>query len=60
MNKEYAIGAASLTDHFIIPHENVTQEYVERELKRVRGRLKEMYKIFMGDREPENLWKEKQ
>ncbi|MGZ5219927.1 MAG: phosphoribosyltransferase, partial [Chitinophagaceae bacterium] len=24
MNKEYAIGAASLTDYFILPHENVT------------------------------------
>lgn len=55
MNKEYAIGAASLTDHFIIPHENVTDEYIEQELKRVRSRLKEMYVRFMGDKEPENL-----
>jgi putative phosphoribosyl transferase len=55
VNKEYAIGAASLTDYFIIPHENVSDEYIEQELKRVRSRLKEMYVRFMGDKEPENL-----
>lgn len=55
MNKEYAIGAASLTDYFIIPHENVTKEYVDQELKKIRLRLKEMYERFMGDKEPESL-----
>jgi putative phosphoribosyl transferase len=55
MNKEYAIGAASLTDYFVVPHENVTDEYIERELKKIRSRLKEMYTRFMGEREPENL-----
>lgn len=54
VNKEYAIGAASLSDHFIVPHENVSDEYIEMELRKVRTRLKEMYKKFMGDREPEN------
>ncbi|MGZ8511184.1 MAG: phosphoribosyltransferase [Chitinophagaceae bacterium] len=55
MNKEYAIGAASLTDYFILPHENVTEEYIEQELERVRSRLKEMYTRFMGDEEPQEL-----
>ncbi len=55
MNKEYAIGAASLTDYFVIPHENVTEEYIQQELLRIRSRLKEMYEKFMGDKEPENL-----
>jgi predicted phosphoribosyltransferase len=55
MNKEYAIGAASLTDYFVIPHEHVTPEYIEHELLRIRTRLKEMYKRFMGDKEPESL-----
>ena len=55
MNKEYAIGAASLTDHFIIPHQDVSDEYIEHELQQVRTRLKEMYKRFMGDKEPESL-----
>jgi putative phosphoribosyl transferase len=54
-NKEYAIGAASLTDYFIIPHENVSEEYIEHELQQVRTRLKEMYRMFMGDKEPESL-----
>ena len=55
MNKEYAIGAASLTDYFVVPHDDVSDEYIQLELKKVRSRLKEMYKIFMGDKEPENL-----
>lgn len=54
-NKEYAIGAASLTDYFVIPHENVSEEYIQREVGKIRDRLKEMYTQFMGDREPENL-----
>jgi putative phosphoribosyl transferase len=55
INKEYAIGAASLTDYFIIPHQDVTEEYIQKELLRVRARLKEMYTKFMGNKEPENL-----
>ena len=54
-NKEYAIGAASLTDYFTIPHENVTEEYIQAEIVRIRTRLKEMYKIFMGDQPPADL-----
>lgn len=55
MNKEYAIGAASLRDYFIIPHENVSEEYIKQELLKVRTRLKEMYTMFMGNKDPENL-----
>ena len=55
MNKEYAIGAASLTDYFVIPHENVSDQYIQQELQDIRIRLKEMYRRFMGDKEPENL-----
>ena len=54
-NKEYAIGAASLTDYFTIPHENVTEEYIQAEIVRIRTRLKEMYKIFMVDQQPADL-----
>ena len=54
-NKEYAIGAASLTDYFVLPHENVSEAYIEKEIALIRRRLKEMYRIFMGDREPEKL-----
>lgn len=54
-NKEYAIGAASLSDYFIIPHEYVTNEYIQNELVVIRRKLREMYRKFMGDKEPESL-----
>ena len=52
--KEYAIGSVSLTDHFVLPYENVTQEYINEEVQRIRTRLKEMYTRYMDDKEPEN------
>ncbi len=55
VNKEYAIGAASLTEYFVVPHKEVTQEYIDEELKTIRIRLKEMYKKFLGDKTPETL-----
>ena len=48
INKEYAIGAASLSEHFIIPHDDVSQKYVEEELARVRERLGVMNATFNG------------
>jgi predicted phosphoribosyltransferase len=54
-HKEYAIGAASLTDYFVVPHRNVSPEYIDRELTAIRLRLKEMYHKFMGGKEPENM-----
>lgn len=54
-HKEYAIGAASLSDYFVIPHPGVTAQYIQQELVAIRTRLKEMYRKFMGDRPPENL-----
>lgn len=55
LNKEYAIGAASLNDYFIIPHENVSEAYIQEELQKVRIRLKEMNTLFMGKNENEKL-----
>jgi putative phosphoribosyl transferase len=55
MNKEYAIGAASLSDYFIVAHEDVSELYVEQELQRVRNKLRGLYSKFMGMKEPENL-----
>lgn len=54
-HKEYAIGAASLSDYFVIPHQNVPPEYIERELVSIRERLKEMYRKFIGDAPPEKI-----
>lgn len=55
MNKEYAIGAVGLTERYIVPHEEVTDAYIEEETKRIRNRLKEMQHKFMGGKEPEDL-----
>ncbi len=55
LNKEYAIGAASLTDYFVIPHEDVTQEYIADELIKVRARLQDMQSKFMGNKKPINI-----
>ncbi len=55
LNKEYAIGAAGLSDYFVIPHDNVTDDYIEEELTRIRTRLREMQKLFMGNKVPLSL-----
>ena len=54
-NSEYAIGAVSLTDRFVVPHEDVSQEYIDRETEMIRIKLKEMYVKFMGDKDPEPI-----
>jgi len=55
LNKEYAIGAASLTDYFVVPHEEVSEAYIEAELKRIRSRLNEMQKNLHADPLPESF-----
>lgn len=55
LNKEYAIGAVGLKDMFVIPHENVTEFYIQNQVQKIRTRLHEMQKKFMGDKEPEDL-----
>jgi predicted phosphoribosyltransferase len=55
LNKEYAIGAVSLKDMFVIPHENVTDFYIQKQVEKIRLRLQEMQERFMGEKEPENI-----
>jgi predicted phosphoribosyltransferase len=55
MNPEYAIGAASMHDYIVVPHDNVSQDYIDSEVVKIRRKLKEMYMKFMGDKEPEDL-----
>ncbi|PZR25523.1 MAG: phosphoribosyltransferase [Citrobacter freundii] len=54
-NKEYAIGAASLNDHFVVQGIYVSDEYIEEELSGIRKRLREMQRRFMGTNEPESI-----
>jgi predicted phosphoribosyltransferase len=55
MNPEYAIGAVSLSDRYIVPHDDVTDEYIEAETERVRARLRQMQEKFVGNRKPESV-----
>lgn len=55
MNPEYAIGAASLQDYFVVPHENVTDAYIESEVGRIRKRLRAMQDKFMEQTDPAEL-----
>jgi len=55
LQKEYAIGAASLSNYFVVPHKDVPDAYVQSELLAIRARLKEMYRKFMGDHAPEDI-----
>lgn len=52
-NKEYAIGAVGIYDRIVVPHEAVTQAYIENETERVRARLLEMQQKYMGNKQPE-------
>lgn len=54
-NEEYAIGAASLTDRYVSPRENVSDDYIEKETERVRARLREMKEKFIGNHQPESI-----
>lgn len=54
-NREYAIGAVSLNDRYVVPHPDVPPDYIEKETENIRLRLKEMYKKFMGSRKPADL-----
>ena len=55
MNHEYAIGAVSMSDSMIVPHEGVDNEYLQAEIHSIRTQLKAMYTKFMGDKEPEKI-----
>lgn len=51
-NREYAIGAVSLTDSFLLPHIGVSSTYIKAETEHIRKRLREMRLKFMGTAEP--------
>lgn len=55
LNKEYAIGAVSLWGSFIVPHDDVPQDYIDREIKKIHANLEKMQLKFMAGKEPENI-----
>jgi predicted phosphoribosyltransferase len=50
-NKEFAIGAVSLDSAIIDEHPDVSKEYIEKEIVRLRELLREKYKLYRGKRE---------
>src|SRR5438105_4272938 len=55
LHPEYAIGAVSLSQRILIPHEGVPESYIEKETVNIRERLKKMYRHFKGNEPPENI-----
>ena len=50
LNKEYAIGAASIDDYVINNQEDIDEYYIQEEAKRVQNRLRQMNDIFLKDK----------
>jgi predicted phosphoribosyltransferase len=51
-NEEFAIGAVGMQDSIVETGYNIPQQYIEREINRIRKTLTERYKKFMGNAEP--------
>ena len=45
-NREFAIGAASLTGHYVTPYSQASDTYMQTELQAVRSRLQEMARLY--------------
>ena len=55
-NKEYAIGAVTLDSYTLseaVP--GISNKYIEKEIKRIRGILKQRQQLFYGTKKPSNL-----
>lgn len=48
-NKEFAIGAASLTDYFVTENSGASEAYITAEVQKIRHRINEMKTIFQHD-----------
>lgn len=51
-NKEFAIGAVSLESKIIDEHPGVPDEYIDKEIIRLRKLMQGKYEFYMGNREP--------
>lgn len=54
-NKEYAIGAVSLTGQIINQDVPVSRDYIEDETARIRTELQNKYHKYMDDKAPEQV-----
>ena len=51
-NKEFAIGAVSLDSTIIDPYPDISNAYIDAEIKHIRELLQEKYALYMGNRKP--------
>lgn len=51
-NKEFAIGAVSMDAKLVDEHAGVPEDYIEKEVVRIRKLLREKYELYRGNREP--------
>lgn len=52
MNPEVAVGAVGLDDYILDDRFDLPANYIENEIKKIRGSLRERQKKFMGGRKP--------
>ncbi len=52
LNKEFAIGAVSLDSTIIDPYPDISNAYIDSEIKHLRELLQEKYALYMGNRKP--------
>lgn len=52
LHPEYAIGAVSPEDSFVIPHPGVDENYIKLEIEAIHKKLDKMYHKFMGSKKP--------
>jgi putative phosphoribosyl transferase len=51
-NKEFAIGAVSMDSMILDEHPEVTKNYIDHEINRLRQLLQEKYELYNGNRKP--------
>lgn len=54
-NPEYAIGAVSMDSVEVNESLSISQEYIEKETKKIQEELKRRYQLFMGSHKPTDL-----
>ena len=52
---ELAVGAVSQENYIVDDHYKIPESYLENEIKRIRGLLKERSNKFLGNRKPVNI-----
>jgi putative phosphoribosyl transferase len=52
LSSELAIGAVDLEDHFLDERFNVSDSYIQSEIKAIRDTLKQRYHKYMGEHKP--------